>query len=107
MLTDTYLKSARRRILWLNSCLWCFVTDEVQITPRAGRTAEGRRMTEQIFQACRPEKTLTVVRMQLVSALGSAYGVLDFAHVTSHVSIRVVLDEQFTSFRVCGQRWYK
>lgn len=93
--------------MWVNSCLCCVVTDEVQIEPRDGRTAEGRQLTEQIFEARRPENTLTVVRMQLVSALGSAHGVLGFAHVASHVSVRVVLDEQLASLRVCGQRLYK
>lgn len=91
----------------VNCCLCCVVTDEVQIAPRAGWTAQARRLTEQIFEACRPENTLTVVRVQLVSALGSAHGVLDFAHVGSHVSVRVVLDEQLASLRVWGQRWYK
>lgn len=43
--------------------------------------------------------------MQLVSALGSAHGVLGFAHVASHVSVRVVLDEQLAGLGVCGQRW--
>lgn len=61
------------------------------------------RLTEQIFGACRRENTLTVVRVQLVSALGAAHGVLGFAHVASHVSVRVVLDEQLASLRVCGQ----
>lgn len=52
-------------------------------------------------------KTLTVVRVQLVSALGSAHGILGFTHVASHVSVRVVLDEQLARLRVCKQKWYQ
>lgn len=74
------------------NCAWCW-------------SDEGRRLTEQIFEPRRGGNTLTVVRVQLVSALGSAHGVLGFAHVASHVSVRVVLDEQLAGLGVCGQRW--
>lgn len=74
------------------------MTDEAQIVPRARSTGKGRRLPEQIFEARRRENILTVVRVQLVPALGSAHGVCGFAHVASHVSVRVVLDEQLAGF---------